>query len=429
MLKRSSILISLVCAIAFIFGCGNNAEKKCIIVKVPTLTMECVVDSKISSAAQFIGVAADKYMASHPDVYIDVQEFPIAEEERNIGETFGTNKAADVLYEDYFNMITYVGSGYVVPLDGIISEETRNDIDKKYWEQSVFNGKTYMMPYLARQNILAYNKDMFRSVGLDRYISNEPVIQNWNKEEWTDILDTLANNLPEGQYPCMMYAANEQGDTHIMMFLRATGCEFFNEKGEISLGEKGITMLGYLQEANKRNWFPPHPEYLQISNNTALFKNRQLAIHLVSNATINKVNIDRGFVNFPGNLTSAFITGFEVMDNGDPQRLQIAKDFVKFIYESPELMEYSAGNLPVSHRVTEKYVDTIPMLAEFDKNKVNIVDFTNHTLNWRGVRNCFWKHIHALLEGTITPEAAAAFIERDCNKAIQEGILNCSFHE
>ena len=46
-------------------------------------------------------------------------------------------------------------------------------------------------------------------------------IQSWTPEEWEHILSTLAAELPEMTYPMMMYAKNDQGDTHIMTYYAA----------------------------------------------------------------------------------------------------------------------------------------------------------------------------------------------------------------
>ena len=90
-----------------------------------------------------------------------------------------------------------------------------------------------MMPYLARQNVLAYNKEMFRNAGLGEFIA-EGEITAWSLSEWTRILDALSASLPEGSFPMMMYAGSSQGDTHIVTLLRSAGSNIYDEAGHFS---------------------------------------------------------------------------------------------------------------------------------------------------------------------------------------------------
>ena len=82
-------------------------------------------------------------------------------------------------------------------------------------------------------------------------------------------------------------------------------------------------------------------------------------------------------MNFPGNLATSFITGFEVFDNG--------------------------------------------------------VDFMNNSPNWQGndtsVRSVFWPNIHEMLTGAITPQECAEALNEACNAALQTGHENSKLHE
>lgn len=50
------------------------------------------------------------------------------------------------------------------------------------------------------QNVLAYNKDMLRSAGLENYIT-DGVVTSWTLDEWDIILDTLAKSCPKIHTP------------------------------------------------------------------------------------------------------------------------------------------------------------------------------------------------------------------------------------
>ena len=112
---------------------------------------------------------------------------------------------------------------------------------------------------------------------------------------------------------------------------------------------EAVQGLKWIQDGVERGWYAPHPELLEIMDLQQLFQADRLAIYMFNNASYmlyDNIEEEYGFVNFPGNIATSFITGFEVFDNGDEMKIQVAKDFLKYIYEDEELMDISAGNIP-----------------------------------------------------------------------------------
>ncbi|MCM1244106.1 MAG: ABC transporter substrate-binding protein [Roseburia sp.] len=437
--KITAITLVLVLCAGILAGCGSEEkEAVTLTVKVPELEMNAVSAPDIRDAGAFLQQAGEEFKAQYEDadVTIRVESFAYVDEVKAITGSFDTEDATDILYEGYFNMASYLHTGRVVPLDDIISDELRADLDDASWAMSMANGKTYMMPFLNMQNILIYNKKLFQDCGLEKYIADQVTIQNWTMEEWTDILDTLASKLPAQTYPMMMYGKNNQGDTHIMSYLRAFGSTIFDADGHFDFeNEKAVKALEWLQSGVDKGWYPPHPENLEITDCNELFSNSQLAIYIFNNANFSLYdNIeDYGYVNFPGKVATSFVTGFEVFDNGDEVKVKTAKDFIKFIYENDKWLELSAGNIPVSKKVSKKYEDQITMLDEFTGNAENVVDFMNNSPNWQGsdtsVRSVFWPNIHELLSKSITPQECAKKLNETCNAALDEGRQNSVLHE
>lgn len=436
---KSYCIVGLVIFLILLTGCSakermSQDQKVHLTLKVPTLSHVTPADPEISNAADFLEKMTADYMAKHPNVTIDIVIFSLTDEDTYITDCFDTENAADILYEGFFNMAGYVHTGRVVPLDDIISASLEDDISDSMWAMSRTNGKTYMMPFTSTQNILVYNREIFRQAGLDSYISDDNTIQNWTLEDWETILDTLAGNRSESSFPMMMYAKNEQGDTHIMTLLRSHGSAFFDKDGNFNLNTpEGIAGLKWLAEGSAKGWFPAHSENLEILDSLKLFTNGQLGIYMANNASLQFEGLDIGYVNFPSNdgkgYATSFAIGFEVFDNGDPVKVATAKDFLKYIYETEQWLDYSSGGIPASHKTMEKYKNDCFMLNEFYANRANVVDFTRNNPNWRGVRDVFWMSVHDLLEGKLTPEEAAKKIDEECNMAIEEGRKNSKLHE
>ncbi len=324
-------------------------------------------------------------------------------------------------------------TGRVAPLDDVVTPAIRNDIFDHVWDMGVVEGRPYLLPYLTRQNVLAYNKELFSRAGLDAFIADGE-ISAWSRDEWTRILDALAAELPRGTFPLMMYAASSQGDTHIMTLLRSAGSPFYDETGHFVLSEpEGVAALRWLQEGVGRGWFPPHAENLEIEDCSSLFRAGQLAIYMVNNASITRYGDTVGLVNFPGpdegGCATSFASGFQVFDNGDAEKLAVAKDFLRFVYEDGRWLDYAAGALPASRRVAERYGADIPSYELFRANAANVWDFTGNNPDTRSVRDVFYTGIHDLLMGKLTPEACAAYLDEQCNARIDEGWAESRLHE
>lgn len=420
-------------------GCApKEAEKPqvTLTVKLPPLTVKNA-DTDITDAYDLLVQAGQEFAAQYTDadVTVNVIKFEYTEEDDYITGCFDTKDAVDVLFEGYFNMAGYVHTGRVVPLDDIITDAMRADIDSASWEMSQVDGKTYMLPYYSLQNTLCFNKKLFRQCGLDEFIGTEGSIQSWTPKEWEVILSTLAEKLPEMSYPMLMYGKNDQGDTHIMTLLRSRESKFFDENGRFHVNTpEGIAALQWIVDSNKKGYFPVGCENMEINDCNKLFLNNQLAVYMTNSATAVNVNLDTtGFANFPSKdgagYNTSFVTGFEVFDNGDAAKLEAAKAFVSYFYGSEELMNYAQIGIPASQSTSERVSEHIFMREAYTANAANTVDFTANNPNWRGVRDVFYPHIHDLLTGTKTPKEVAAAIDADCNAAIEEGWANSKLHE
>ena len=431
--------ISFVMVLGILSGCAPaEAEKKQITltIKLPPLTVSNH-DTDIIDSYDMLMQAGKEFAAqcTDYDVTVNVVKFAYTEEENYITGCFDTDKAADILFEGYFNMAGYIHTGRVVPLDDIITDEVRADVDDSLWSMSRVNGKTYMLPYYSLQNTLIFNKDLFRQCGLTEYIGESNTIQSWTTEDLDYILSVLSEKLPEMSYPMMMYAKNDQGDTHIMTLLRSRGSRFFDENGRFNINtEEGIAALKWIADSYQKGYYPAGCENSEINDCNALFTNNQLAIHMANSAMA--VNMDMnttGFANFPSmdgkGYNTSFVTGFEVFDNGDADKVRAAKDFLHYFISNEDYMNYAQVGIPASKATTERLGEYIFMKEAYVANAVNTVDFTANNPNWRGVRDVFYTCIHELLAGTKTPQETAEAIDSNCNAAIEAGWLNSRLHE
>lgn len=433
----------VIASIALLSCCTPKAapkEEVRLVVKTPPLYASKSPDEQISTR-KFMQLAGEAFAAQYNEanVTVDVIQFPYTDEIEYISGCFGTEDAADVLMAGYFNMSSYIYGGRVVPLDDIISDELEADFNTGDLSISKVNGKTYMLPFYSLQNTLCYNKDLFRSCGLEKYIGNGFEIQNWTPGEWDSILAELSEKLPEMTYPMMMYADNNQGDTHIMTLLRSKGSSFFDSDGYFNLNTpEGIAALQWIKDGSDKGYFPDNCQNMEITDCMALFMNDQLAICMCNNSYLPDLDPEKhGLLNFPSadgkGISTAFVTGFMVFDNGNEAKLKAAKDFLSFIYSDEELLNYEREAIPSNKSVNGRSEDMILNLEEYYANSDTVINFTANNPNWQGsstsVREIFWVHIHNLLTGDETPGECAALLDEECNRAIEEGRSGGNLHE
>ena len=439
-MKKKLLYVLLALAVSFsLVVCQSqssvNKRPKPITIKITTTPIglgnvpgvgEAEVVDLLEAAAERFNKQYDKY-----EVTFEFNRYNYTDEKEQLLDKVGTEEAVDLFYAGSWNVSSWAERGLVIPLDDLIDDELRADISETIWKQNTYKGHVYIMPYQQLQNTLAVNTTMMKNAGLDAYIPEPETIAHWSTEEFNTVFAGLkASFTNETTYPFMMYAHNNQGDSHIMTLLQALGGSLYDENGNFAVNTpEGIAALTWLKELDEQGYVPDNAENLEFIDSVNLFYNGQLAI-CMSNLTNLWDCRNRGLDVFPVNFPSldgngyatATSNGFCVFDNGDGEKIQVAKDFIRYIYTDEELMKYTLGTLPVNQSVIDKYGDEIWMLkayAENAKNLTTIVRFDSP--NWQGVREAFYPNIQALLKGILPPAEIAAAIDETCNAALVQG--------
>lgn len=437
-MRKKQLLCALLAGVLglSLAGCGTpktaEPERVTLIVKTPPIGLGNIPGLGNAEAYDMLTLAAERFQAQYDryDVEFDIGRYDYLDEQAQLAEKYGTEEATDLFFSGSWNVPLYAKRGWLVPLDDIIDEELRADIDESMWRQNSIDGRVYTMPFHQLQNTLMVNRAMMEEAGLEEFIPEGDSVAHWSTEEFNLICQRLTESLTdENTFPFMMYAANNQGDSHIMTLLRSHGCPLYDENGNFAVNTpEGIQALSWIKEMDEKGVTPKGAENLELLDCVNLFYNGQLAM-CVGNLTnlwdARNKGIELFTANFPdlsgAGYCAAGSNGLCVFDNGDEAKIQVAKDFVRFLYTDEEVMKYTLGTLPVNNSIVEKYGDDIWMLKAYGENTTNAVDNIRGSLNWQGVRDVFYPNIRDLLMGTKSPEEVAAAIDARCNAALKQG--------
>lgn len=441
------LLVSVILA-----GCSDDKEKdsgsadgkdKVQLTLWLTPQWEGVLDASEDGASydSFFKHAAKRFSEEYDEHDVDIKVEVVASDQRdellNVNLNGGT--PPDIFYESVFAMGEYAHRGALVPLDDIVEDEAKADIEETYWENVTYGDEVYFYPFSHMPGTLTYNADMFKAAGLEEYIGGEDEVKTWTLEEYETILNTLKKDLPKdefpGAYPMSLYALNDQGDTWNLAYLRMFGNEFFDKDGNIVLDDaKGAKAMQWLKDIYDKGLTNPGAESVSSNDTIAMFQNQQLAINFTNSVLFNNMKadmesgqspkFDARLANIPSDsgdpLTFTYVTGAAVFDSGDDTKIKVSKDFVKFFSSDPELVKSSKNGVPVRSSVAEQYMDENPLFAAYDENAEYIFSFTGNVPGYNQLRQVLYPELQALYTNEKSAEEAAKSYQEKGNVIIEE---------
>lgn len=449
--KKMSKYAGLTLAATLLAACGNGAEEGESGAVDGEITDE-EVSLEVWLTPQWQGVyspdeegadydsffleAAELYTEENPNVNIDVQVIPSDQRDSNLSVGLETDSLPNIFFDSTFVLSTWAHQGISLPLDDVISDESKDDISNTIWENVTIEDNIYYYPFAQNQGTLVYNADMFEEAGLEEYISDENEIASWTTDDFETILTTLqetdANVAPLG-----FFSMNNQGDTWNMMYLRSFGNEFYGDDGRLVVNEpSGVEALEWIESMDQEGLLVQGAESLTSNEVNAMFQNQEVAVSFTNTILYNNMladmdadvveAFDARLANVPAvdgedHPVFTYILGSIVMDTLDETENEVAKDFVRFYSEHEELTNASVNTLPIRESVTENFAEELPLLPAFNENEEYIVDFNNNLAGYAELRNVFFPEIQAVLTGEKTPQEAMDDLAENGNEIIDRG--------
>ncbi len=459
MVKKRFLALLTAAFMVFAAGCSNDSDttsgKEDGQVEISvwlTPQWKGVMDGSEEGADydSFFKYAGEKFAEQYDEHDVKVNVEVIAGDQRdellNVNLNGGT--PPDVFFESVFAMGDYAHRGALAPLNDIVDDEAKKDIPQNYWDNVTFGDDIYFYPFSHMPGTLAYNADMFKAAGLDKFIGDENEIKTWTLDEYEEILKTLKDDLPKDKYPNAypmgMYALNNQGDTWNLAYLRMFGNEFFDKDGNITLGDaNGVKAAEWMKKIYDNGYTNPGAESVSSNDANAMFQNQQLAISFTNSvlATNAKADMESGkttkfdmrLANIPSEnadpLTFTYVTGAAVFNTEDETRMKVSKDFVKFVSSDPELVKASKNGIPVRASVVEEFKGDNPLFAAYDENAKYMFNFTGNVPGYSQLRQILYPELQALFTGEKTADQVVKDYQEKGNQVIEESKANSVIYQ
>lgn len=151
----------------------------------------------------------------------------------------------DVILVDGPAVATYAEAGIIIPLDDMVSEESKADLLDSTLKQGSYNEKLYTLPLWESSVGIYYNKDMLAEAGIE---VPETLEDAWTWDEFYEVVKALTT--PD-HYGCTMHTNSGQIAYYYSPMLVQNGTDLISEDGSTTKGyldsEETVEFLNWLK--------------------------------------------------------------------------------------------------------------------------------------------------------------------------------------
>lgn len=387
-----------------------------------------------------------RFAASYPGAKINsinTLTYPGSERDEKISVAMNTNTLPDLMFGSFFSVGSRTYDGLYVPVDDIITEEHRGDIDEAIWDLVTVNGNVYGLPWAQGLGFLAYNADMFRKAGLDDYIGPEYGFANWKPADYLNICQTLHEKLGSGIIPTHLWCKGTDGDTWNVLALRMYGAKWWSEDGKVILNteESAVKALQFMKDLFVLGLTNGDPSTIKSSEARANLLNQLAAIGPMQQSSLKKsLNAFNDGSSTPFDLRIAYIPSeeqpqvfsyvycFLVIDTQDATRIQVVKDYLSWLIADENLSKEAARIGFVRNSDIASGIDTCEWNEAYSDSMKYAVNFNNNTISYTQLRNALYPQLQAVYAGDKTPQEALDAYASEANAIIEEAQKNSIFN-
>ncbi|MDL2206971.1 ABC transporter substrate-binding protein [Eubacteriales bacterium OttesenSCG-928-N13] len=390
-------------------------------------------DDGTGSYTDFLSHVGQEFTKVHPNVNVEVSLIDNAQRTEKLAVAISSGTTPNVYFESDFLCNDYIHEGLLLPLNDLVEDADRADIDQSIWDLVTYNDDVYIYPFFAENGHLMVNLSLFEKAGALDMIPerDEHGIIHWTPEQFRACLEAVSTL--EDVYPFGAFAGSSPGDTWTVMMIRMFGAEYISANG-LTVGmnsPEGVQGLKYFGKLQEDGLLAPGVETLTLSDLFQMFFNNQLAVCYMND--LNYFNIDKGFAE--GTMEQFdYAWAYFPHENGDPKCFtyvkggmvfaghgdyqdQMAKEFVKFLCAG-EYTKASLNMLPIRQSVIGQMEDE--NLISVANSLEHSVPFYNKAAGYLSIRPEYLAMMQAYFSGQKDAETALADFAASAEQILAE---------
>lgn len=212
----------------------------------------------------------DTFQQSHPDIQVTIDEVP-GDWYQKFQLQLASGTPPDAIFESAGTTTASARAGALHPLDDLMKSDSRfNKSD--YWDiaflPSLWEGKTYHLPYDGGSMAIYYNQDLFKAAGVNNLDPKEPPTFDQLLELAKQLTLDQDNRHPgeAGFDPTRVKQYGFNPSSVYWVYAFATGGEIINTDGTVPLDSpEAAEGLQWRADLGAKHFVAPSPEYQQSS--------------------------------------------------------------------------------------------------------------------------------------------------------------------
>ncbi len=425
MKRLLSVLLALMlCAV----GCAAPDvpdSAKAVPVEPIDLTL-CIYPVGAWGNSSTVAALLNDFRRDHPEINLHIQYVKYDNGDALIEEAIANGTAPDLVLEGPERLVANWGArGLMADLSDLMDSPEAREIDENTRNACCSaDGKYYAFPLCMTPHCMAVNYDLFRASGAAQYLDEET--RTWTTEGFVQAVNAL---YAYGQTEIAAVYCNGQGGdqgTRALVNNLYGGsftdpqhtCYTFHSAENI----QALTLLRSLPGIRFDPTLAGGDEITQFcSGKLAMAFCWNVAIEIQQVIGNPELTFEVLPMAFPTNTGAPRlqdgIWGFGIFDNGDPQRLAAAKEFIR--YMTTDDRQYRRAVLASTYwpvrPVKDIYIND-ELMEEYSVLMPYIGDYYQITPGWSGARTAWWEMLQSIAGGA-DPAAAAQKFDVTANAA------------
>jgi ABC-type glycerol-3-phosphate transport system substrate-binding protein len=371
---------------------------------------------------------AQEFMKENQDVEVATELLPWEGGVDKINVAIAGGNPPELVFDYLGRTGGWYQQGAAVPLDNLISETLKSDLQDAFKSLYTINGKLHAVPGIAWNTHLVVNRGLLKKMGYTGNVLNGPG-GTYTYQQFEELLAAIKQKTEPGTYPFAIACGSEQGDYLWWGFFWGFGARLFNPDGStVSASPEMVEGYKWLLALSDRGLMAPGAASMTGSDTMHMWSSGKVVVHGGNKTYANMImkGINDGVLDFELDVTpipfptrdgkSSYSamgpTGFVVLTK-DAARQKATARFIEFMmqpkYWLPQVQ--GAGQFPATKSVAQLnpyqgdalMTVTGDMLARFPAG-----DFALSNPNYNKIRIAMAAAGQAIFSKMKSPEAAVA---------------------